>query len=80
MRRNWRICGKNGAQHVALVLKMHRAKFGLNRADSIRAMIKGGINGTYAAKLAHLTFVAMRSITLPNLVPIGQKLSKLRPF
>ena len=29
------LCGKSGAPHVALVLNMHRAKFGLNRADSI---------------------------------------------
>ena len=43
-------------------------------------MIKGGINGAFAAKVTHLTFVSMRSITLPNLVPIGLYLTALRPF
>ena len=37
-------------------------------------------NGAFAAKVAYFTIVVTSSISLPNLVPIGLKLSKLRPF
>ena len=57
---------------------MHPAKFGLNRAHRIGAMVKCGINGAFATNVAHFTFVVKRSVIPPNSVPIGLYLPELR--